>query len=333
MCCSCNQLFSSQDELSNHKCILPVVTLAEAKTDANEIHIDPSVLSNLISSPIVFTQSDKFQLPFNSNQHESIRDTTLGENLEEDPQKLVLDMAEQLTQVVQNEEAEKVKQKQLKKVEQLLSTQIQGNQKQNVPKKPTPPPSSGIQARARKTYSSLKSNQKNDNTLKESLNPLGSVNNSAIKTDESLDDGKSLISMISSDKTAEVPMDIGEFAASSGDQLIMLQQSDGQYVQICVPEGVDIEEAIRSLSFTSNLTTDNFQANDLLSSNLACVPDALEQSLQDITGAGELVGEGTEDQQVFYLPVNEDGTCAIDATALAMLAGNGEVPIIVTSSN
>ena len=45
------------------------------------------------------------------------------------------------------------------------------------------------------------------------------------------------------------------------------------------------------------------------------------------------IGEVADDQQVIYLPVNEDGTCAIDATALAMLTGGGDLPIIVTSND
>lgn len=39
------------------------------------------------------------------------------------------------------------------------------------------------------------------------------------------------------------------------------------------------------------------------------------------------------EQQLIYLPVNEDGTCAIDAASFAMLTCNGEMPIIVSSDN
>lgn len=338
MCCSCNRLFSTENELAVHKCIFPVVALTEAKTEANEIHIDPAALSSLISSPIVFTQSDKFQLPYDSNQNDSIKDTTLGENLEEDPQKLVLDMADQLSQVVQAEQVEKNKQKQLKKVEQLISSsQTQGNPKQNDQKKQTPAPSSGIQARARKTYSSFKSNSKAEaSTSKETLNSLVNTGNSVLlKTEDSYEPGKSLIAQVSDDKPTELSMDIGEIVGSTGDQYIMLQQPDGQYVQICVPEGVDIEDALHglNLSVSANLPTDTFTTNDLVSSNLTTVQDPLEQSIPEVTGTGSLLGEGVDDQQVIYLPVNEDGTCAIDATALAMLTGNGELPIIVTSTS
>jgi hypothetical protein len=39
------------------------------------------------------------------------------------------------------------------------------------------------------------------------------------------------------------------------------------------------------------------------------------------------------EQQLIYLPVNEDGTCAIDAASFAMLTCNGDMPIIVSSES
>lgn len=393
MCCSCNQSFNSHNELSKHKCVVPVVTITGTKSDANEIHLDQISVNDMLSSPILITQSDKFQLPL------STKDETTSDNLEEDPQKLVLDIAEQVAQSVQEEEAEKLKQKQLKRVEQLLqqsssspstSSSITSSTSSSLsshfqlkhhsePKKSlglgtkpsvtstvsTPiasasstsitssitPSLGSMQSRARRTYSSLKSSQlTNSNSGAE--NQIDETKKS-LKKDDIVSSSKSnnnnslILSEVNdaannlNNSMIEIPVIEGD-NPNPGDQYIMLQQPDGQYVQICVPEGVDIEEVVRSLNITF---ADNPEAtNELLSSASSTInaADPLEQSMQEVTDQSGLTSvdqatavevEGMDDQQVIYLPVNEDGTCAIDPAALAMLTGNGEVPIIVTSGN
>ncbi|XP_053209459.1 uncharacterized protein LOC128393326 isoform X2 [Panonychus citri] len=388
MCCSCNQSFNSHNELSKHKCVVPVVTITGTKPNSTEIQLDPVTVNNMLSSPILITQSDKFQLPSSNT-----RDETTSDNLEEDPQKLVLDIAEQVAQSVQEEEAEKLKQRQFKKVEQLLqqsssttptsssltSSSLSSSSHLNLKptetkkpsnlgliSKPTPVTSTGsssasaasitptlgsMQSRARRTYSSLKStsSQLINSTNLGAENQIGEVKKS-LKKDElitssnknsniNLNDNNNTVMLADSKQDVgftsnmiEIPLIEGE-NANPGDQYIMLQQPDGQYVQICVPEGVDIEEVVRSLNITFSENPEAASAGELTSSTLTT--DPLEQSMQEVTDQGGQIAEveGMDDQQVIYLPVNEDGTCAVDQATLAMLTGNGEVPIIVTSGN
>ena len=69
------------------------------------------------------------------------------------------------------------------------------------------------------------------------------------------------------------------------------------------------------------------QQNQLIAAEQQAVQQiGLDQSTVEQLQSGE--------QQVIYLPVNEDGACVLDAESLqAMLATNGEIPIIVSSSN
>lgn len=136
-------------------------------------------------------------------------------------------------------------------------------------------------------------------------------------------------------------------------QYIMIQHPDGQCVQICIPEGMDVDEVIKNLNFTwqggdeqavqvagdqtaqyldsqqileqQQLIAD--QQNQLIAAEQQAAQQiSLDQSTVEQLQAGE--------QQVIYLPVNEDGVCSLDAESLqAMLATNGEIPIIVSSSN
>ncbi|RWS27844.1 uncharacterized protein B4U80_00947 [Leptotrombidium deliense] len=310
MCCSCNQIFNSHNELSNHKCVVPVVTIT-GPNDASIAGGDNSTLvipsNQLIQEQNNSLRNDTLIITTGNVKSEIMRDETTSDNLEEDPEKLVLDLAAQLTQAVQAEEAEKLKQKQLQKVEQLV---IQQQQRQSTPV------TTGIN-RSRRTYSNLK-NQIKDDVVKSNENPI-----QEIRTGKELADAQQLIAFEGQNELESKPLD--ESVNTGEDQCIVIQQPDGQLIQLSVPAGMDLEEVLRSLNFA-------WSGNEMVGD-----AETLPQQEQAVDEQSAVLAESEaavdSDQQVIYLPVNDDGTCAIDAAALAMLTGSGEVPIIVTSSN
>lgn len=136
-------------------------------------------------------------------------------------------------------------------------------------------------------------------------------------------------------------------------QYIMIQQPDGQCVQICIPEGMDVDEVIKNLNFTwqggdeqavqvaGDQTAQYLDSQQILEqqqliadqqNQLIAVEQQAAQQISLDQSAVEQLQAG--EQQVIYLPMNEDGVCSLDAESLqAMLATNGEIPIIVSSSN
>lgn len=155
------------------------------------------------------------------------------------------------------------------------------------------------------------------------------------------------------EQTQTVSTTPAEQPIADTNQYIMIQQPDGHCVQICIPEGMDVDEVIKNLNFTwqggdeqtvsvagdqtaqfldsqqileqQQLIAD--QQNQLIAAEQQAVQQiGLDQSTVEQLQSGE--------QQVIYLPVNEDGACVLDAESLqAMLATNGEIPIIVSSNN
>lgn len=154
-------------------------------------------------------------------------------------------------------------------------------------------------------------------------------------------------------------------------QYIMIQQQDGQCVQICIPDGMDVDEVIKNLNFTwqgdeqgvnEAVTADQQQTTQFLDTQQILdqqqmIADQVNQQNQ-LIATTELGTEQSQEaqlittdqqaqlnidqsaveqlqggEQVIYLPINDDGTCALDAESLAMLTGNGDIPIIVSSSN
>lgn len=142
--------------------------------------------------------------------------------------------------------------------------------------------------------------------------------------------------------------------AADTNQYIMIQQPDGQVVQICIPEGMDVDEVIKNLNFTwqggdeqtvqvAGDQTAQFLDSQQILEQQQLIADqqnqliaAEQQAAVQQTGLDQSTLEQLQsgEQQVIYLPVNEDGACVLDAESLqAMLATNGEIPIIVSSSN
>lgn len=383
MCCSCNQLFNSQNDLSNHKCVVPVVTITGTKpngeTFQQQSQQTPIVMSTTLVKPLSTGEQTFTTLAqFTNNTSAVIKDETMSDNLEEDPEKLVLDLAAQLTQAVQEEEAEKLKQKQLQKVEQLLYQQNVSHNRQLETKKTATPTT---QAKGRKSHSS-KNHQLNQSPSNKSLTKLGenqieeikfstpvsTLNQSVTVGPNKVESVKKRANLNSTQEVKQGEENNNEFTANiegglieaaPGEQYIMLQQPDGQYVQICVPEGMDIEDVVRSLNLTLTgevpVVEGGSEINEAGMAVTECGETAAAAAIEgDLVTApvtvvqeeGQLsqeavitevneqnIGEVADDQQVIYLPVNEDGTCAIDATALAMLTGGGDLPIIVTSND
>lgn len=143
-------------------------------------------------------------------------------------------------------------------------------------------------------------------------------------------------------------------------QYIMIQQPDGQCVQICIPEGMDVEEVIKNLNFTwqteepaattEQQTTQFLDTQQILEqqqliadqqNQLIAVEQQQHQMLTDTSQIQQLNLDQTTveqlqsgEQQVIYLPMNEDGTAiALDQESLNAMLTNGEIPIIVSSSN
>ena len=365
MCCSCNQLFNSQNDLSNHKCVVPVVTITGTKPNGDPFQQQsqqtPIVMSTTLVKPLSTGEQTFTTLAqFTNNTSAVIKDETMSDNLEEDPEKLVLDLAAQLTQAVQEEEAEKLKQKQLQKKKTATPT---------------------TQAKGRKSHSS-KNHQLNQSPSNKSLTKLGenqieeikfstpvsTLNQSVTVGPNKVESVKKRANLNSTQEVKQGEENNNEFTANiegglieaaPGEQYIMLQQPDGQYVQICVPEGMDIEDVVRSLNLTLTgevpVVEGGSEINEAGMAVTECGETAAAAAIEgDLVTApvtvvqeeGQLsqeavitevneqnIGEVADDQQVIYLPVNEDGTCAIDATALAMLTGGGDLPIIVTSND
>lgn len=148
-------------------------------------------------------------------------------------------------------------------------------------------------------------------------------------------------------------------------QYIMIQQPDGQCVQICIPEGMDVDEVIKNLNFTwqsdepvatettaaeteqqSQTTAAQFldtqqileqqqmiadQQNQIIAAEQQQILDQQMQPINLDQAAVEQLQSG--EQQVIYLPVNEDGTAIqLDEQSLAMLT-NGEIPLTIVSSS
>ncbi|RWS07597.1 uncharacterized protein B4U79_00883 [Dinothrombium tinctorium] len=331
MCCSCNQLFNSHNELSNHKCVVPVVTITGPNDstlttgEQQTIVLQTNQLQNTEDIKPIVNQIRSETLLLSTGEvltkaEGLLRDETTSDNLEEDPEKLVLDLAAQLTQAVQAEEAEKLKQKQLQKVEQFINQQTQQRTSQSqIPLN-----------RGRKTYSNIRSNQ-----LKQDSGDLIKTNENPIQEIKTKEDASEGIIANTQQEVLTFEQSIGEIdgkgsdetAVGVEDQCIVIHQPDGQLVQLSVPAGMDLEEVVRSLNFAWSTGTEiSTDMESLQQEQNVAVAQTNEQVVD-----GENAAES--DQQVIYLPVNEDGTCAIDATALAMLTGNAEVPIIVTSSN
>lgn len=329
MCCTCSQLFNSQPELYNHKCdsssknSTKTTTAISQNGRPTKSAIEDSLITTLIPEG-------------NNSSHQ----LTLGE----DPEKFVLDLAAQLTQADQ----------------QMVMTQDHGQGQvyqidlQNPTSVNTIISSVGnSMIKPKNTYTRNKTQKaKTTKTINNQNNPNHTANTIQLNQDSTQQtmflSGDQIV--IAADQNQVQP---SEPTLAGGDnvQMLMLQQPDGQYVQICVPAGMDVNDVLQSIyggDSTSTLSADQIlvsqegqegeqeliqihQEQPLAMEGGENLPqDNEQQSTQQVIEATAQTADG---EQIIYIPVNEDGTYAIDAESLALLTGGGDLPQITRAIN
>jgi hypothetical protein len=120
------------------------------------------------------------------------------------------------------------------------------------------------------------------------------------------------------------------YTEANGGQVITVQQTDGQIMQICIPAGVDIDEALQSIYGEENGT---LSADQVIVNQEAEMPIQTEEpSFVEIVADGSMEPVTAVDgEQVIFIPMNADGTYALDADSLALLAGRPELPVVSSS--
>jgi len=125
-------------------------------------------------------------------------------------------------------------------------------------------------------------------------------------------------------------------------QYIMIQQPDGQCVQICIPEGMDVDEVIKNLNFTwqsedpAAVQTTDQQVQLTTESQFLDTQQILEQQQMIADQQNQMISTEhlQSGEQVIYLPVNEDGTTIqLDEESLAMLTNSEIGPLTIVSSS
>lgn len=298
MCCTCSQLFNSQPELYNHKC-------GSVENNSGAMR---SVLTN--GRPTKTAEDSLIATVVqgqNSNQLSS----------SEDQDKFVLDLAAQLTQADQQSHG------------QMYQIQIQN-------------PTSGSSSvgnsiiKPKNTYTRKKTIPK-----PKANNQLNQNHNNTVQANQ--ESNQQTLLMSGDQLVMSSGQNQAQQEASGDDQMIMLQQPDGQYVQICVPFGVDVNEVIQSLyggGDSTTLSADQVMVNqegetiqmhqdEPMAMELATdLPSEQQpQHAQQV----EATIQTADGEQVIYIPINEDGTYAIDAESLALLGG-GDIAMMTSAS-
>ena len=418
ICFTCNQLFANHDELSEHKCSIPVVTITKEISNMliNNKQIDLADASNHNEHHQLIFTADKL----NGNEQcfimtDGIQDASGIKHL----------ILQQTNSNLDDHNIQRTTTNRKKIITTpSVSTSSSHNRFMESNKK-----TYDFQNRAKKTYSSLKNKTAtqqqqqqllNDSTITikssenqqqpqqifiETQSPINQqtqliltdanqlaalssggnieLDSNTVSTIQALIQDNQLIQTGSNNEVLQIPLDqhsiimqdqstnnssstnsivdqqitTEQQMPTDTSQYIMIQQPDGQCVQICIPEGMDVDEVIKNLNFTWQ-TDDQPQAaddeaqyldeqqileqqqliadqqNQMITAEQQQLITAEQQATEQVALDQNATGEQAGEQQVIYLPVNEDGSCALlDQESLLMLTGNGEIPIIVSSSN
>jgi len=333
MCCTCNQLFNSQPELYNHKCTANSGGITMVATTNGGA--DRSKMAGSLTATLIPSSAESQQMAISqSDQDKILLSMQLAQSGD---QQVVVEipasLQEALAQQIANTNS--VNHSQATAALAIQPAPIKQNKQSFIRKRRKP--SAKLQAIA--PQPNIVVSTSGDQLI------LSTDSNSHVDS-------------------AAVPCD--------GVQTFVLQQADGQIVQINLPSGVDVNDFINGLSSESLVTGADTQGAAVVTDYQQQIPLAIDSEAQQAAnllmdnaslsadqhsgqadgvvtnGQNQVLAQATvqnpdgSEQVVYYsIPVNEDGTMAFDpnqmdadtlATLLASSSGASDSPYVINTA-